>query len=89
MDFAAGTRVGPYEIVALIGRGGMGGVYPARDTGETKALLESPALKRTRILPSPYYPATSTRGYDLRAYVMNWLGCRNRAYRRTGSRHSP
>jgi serine/threonine protein kinase len=32
MDFAAGTRLGPYEIVALIGRGGMGDVYDARDT---------------------------------------------------------
>jgi len=53
MNLAAGSRLGPYEILSLIGAGGMGEVYRALDTrlGREIALKALPqALRQDAIL---------------------------------------
>jgi serine/threonine protein kinase len=40
---ANGTKLGPYEIVAPVGAGGMGEVYRARDTSLDRIVVQSEA----------------------------------------------
>jgi eukaryotic-like serine/threonine-protein kinase len=46
MPLASGARVGQYEIVAAIGKGGMGEVYRARDTKLNRAEGSAASVRR-------------------------------------------
>jgi hypothetical protein len=92
MPVSAGTRLGPYEIVALIGAGGMGEVYKAEDSrlGRAVALKFLPdqlatdrqALERFQREPRAGRPRSWISAWP------NWL--RNSAgTRRRKDRRSP
>src|SRR5215510_13809225 len=46
MPLSPGTRLGPYEIVAPIGSGGMGEVYQARDTRLNRTIAVKVSAER-------------------------------------------
>ena len=50
MALSEGTKIGPYEVIGLIGQGGMGEVWQARDTKLDRdvALKAAIALKGSR-----------------------------------------
>ncbi len=55
MTLTAGSRLGPYEIVAPLGAGGMGEVWRAKDTRVGRAV----ALK---VLPEEFFESEENRG---------------------------
>ena len=64
MTLSPGSRVGSYEIVALLGAGGMGEVYRARDT----KLNRDVALK---VLPDAFAAdATRMARFEREAQVL-------------------
>ena len=82
MALAAGSRLGPYEIVAPLGAGGMGEVYRARDPrlGREVALKVLPAafsddaFRFTRFTLRIRHPAYWT----IAPFSMNSDGCVSR-----------
>src|ERR1700722_3983192 len=88
MALTAGTRVGPYEILAPIGAGGMGEVYRARDTKLDRdvAIKVLPAAfaqdperlarfeREAKVLASLNHPNIATiYGIEERALVMELI----------------
>jgi Tol biopolymer transport system component len=55
MTLSAGTRLGPYEVLAPLGAGGMGEVYRAKDTRVDRTV----ALK---VLPEEFFEDAERRG---------------------------
>jgi serine/threonine protein kinase len=63
MGLATGARLGPYDIVAPLGAGGMGGVYKAKDTRLDRTVAHK--ILRAPLAGDPYF-RTSASGSTAR-----------------------
>jgi eukaryotic-like serine/threonine-protein kinase len=79
MPLSAGTRLGPYEIIGLVGAGGMGEVYKARDTRLDRTIAikvlpadisDDPRGELARRAEAPR--ADQIAGAALKAAVQRW-----------------
>ncbi|HSP13669.1 MAG TPA: hypothetical protein VLV78_02825 [Thermoanaerobaculia bacterium] len=59
MMLQPGTRLGPYEVLAPVGAGGMGEVFKARDTPLGAASLDGETLA-DRIAKEPLHKSLAT-----------------------------
>ena len=61
-----GTRLGPYEILALLGTGGMGEVYGARDSNfqrESIKVLPQSLARSTAFARTGHRPGVRPRSF--------------------------